>query len=127
MKVSTQKKVGTVVRTAIMTVVVFIVVFPVIWALPSIFKDRSEIFELPLHWLPHEWTTENFETVFNMSDYNYLTSILSTTLVAVTSVILSLLVNMMAAYAFARIEFPFKKFFGCICSRRCSFRALPFC
>lgn len=94
-----------------MTLVVAIVLFPILWALPSMFKDRSEIFELPLHWLPHEWTTENFETVFDMPDYNYLMSIGSTTLVAVVSVFLSLLVNMMAAYAFARIEFPGRTFF----------------
>ncbi len=111
MKASTHKKIRDISGTFIMTLVVAIVLFPILWALPSMFKDRSEIFELPLHWLPHEWTTENFETVFDMPDYNYLMSIGSTTLVAVVSVFLSLLVNMMAAYAFARIEFPGRTFF----------------
>ncbi|MBQ8884780.1 MAG: carbohydrate ABC transporter permease [Clostridia bacterium] len=110
MKASTQKKIGNVIGKALMCLVILIVLFPVLWALPSMFKGRSEIFELPLHWLPNEWITDNFKTVFNMPDYNYLLSIGSTTLVSVLSVVLSLLVNMMAAYAFARVDFPFKKF-----------------
>lgn len=111
MKASTSKKINGAAGTVIMTVVLIVILFPVLWALPSMFKDRSEIFELPLHWLPHQWTLENFRTVFDMPDYNYLLSVGSTTLVAVISVFLSLLVNMMAAYAFARIEFPGRAFF----------------
>ena len=108
---SRKKKIGHAVSVVCMTVVVVIVLFPILWAMPAMFKNRSEIFELPLHWLPHEWSTDNFKTIFGMDDYNYFLSIGSTTLVAVVSVVLSLIVNMMAAYAFARIEFPGKKFF----------------
>ena len=111
MRVSTRKKIGDGVCIVCMTIVLIVILFPILWALPAIFKGRSEIFELPLHWLPHTWTVANFKTIFSMTDYNYLMSIASTTLVAVVSVVLSLLVNMMAAYAFARIEFPGKKFF----------------
>lgn len=110
MKIRTRKAIGLVVRTVIMTAVVVIVLFPVLWVLPAVFKGRSEIFELPLHWLPHKWTFDNFKTIFTLDDYDFLMSIGSTTLVAVISVGLSLIVNMMAAYAFARVEFPGKKF-----------------
>lgn len=110
MKASTQKRINNVINKVLMGLVLCIVLFPVLWALPAMFKGRSEIFELPLHWLPHEWSLKNFEIIFSMSDYNYLMSLISTTGVAIISVVLSLLVNMMAAYAFARIEFPFKKF-----------------
>lgn len=111
MKTRTRKTIGLVIRAVIMTAVVVIVLFPVLWALPAVFKGRSEIFELPLHWLPNKWTLDNFRTIFALDDYNYMMSIGSTTLVAVISVALSLIVNMMAAYGFARVEFPGKRFF----------------
>lgn len=126
MRVSTRKKIGDGVCIVCMTIVLIVILFPILWALPAMFKGRSEIFELPLHWLPHTWTVANFKTIFSMTDYNYLMSIASTTLVAVVSVVLSLLVNMMAAYAFARIEFPGKSSFGCICCRQCLFPGSQF-
>lgn len=90
--------------------VVFIILFPIIWMLPAAFKNRVELFAIPNKFLPSEWSFDNFEKVFtlNLNGYNFTSSLLSTLVVAVVATVLSLFVNMMAGYAFARIEFRLK-------------------
>ena len=97
---------------AIAVLVALIVFFPIIWIIPAAFKGKSELFSVPNTFFPQNFTWQNFEKVFS-ADINgttFLQSIFITLAVAVLSVIGSLFVNMLCAYALARIEFPFKKF-----------------
>lgn len=103
-----RKKIVKIVLTAVGILVALIVIFPIVWMIPSAFKDKRELFSLPNHFLPKEFSLDNFKEVFNLYNIDFMTTIGSTLLVAVTAVILSLLINMLAAYAFARLEFPCK-------------------
>lgn len=95
--------------------VVFFIVFPILWMLPSAFKDKRELFALPNHFWPKSFKFDNFKEVFHLYDIDFTASLFSTLGVAVTAVALSLLINMLAAYAFARLEFPGKSFlFGLV-------------
>lgn len=96
--------------TLIALVVVVIVLFPLVWMIPGAWKSKIDIWHIPPIWLPTQPTWKNFEKVFEVTrQYNFGKALLSTTMVAVISTVLSLTVNTLAAYAFARIEFPFKK------------------
>lgn len=97
-------------KNIVALLVVAIILFPVIWMLPSAFKNRTELFAIPNHFLPESWLWDNFTKVFtlNLNGYNFLSSLLSTLFVAVVATVLSLFVNMLAGYVFARMEFPFK-------------------
>lgn len=99
----------------ISAVVVFLIVFPLVWMLPSAFKDKRELFSLPNHFLPKTFSFDNFKEVFHLYDINFTASLFNTLGVAVTAVVISLVINMLAAYAFARLEFPGKDFlFGLV-------------
>lgn len=70
---------------------------------------------IPNTFFPKNFTWDNFEKVFTLDQngYNFVSSVLNTFLVATISVAGSLAVNMMAAYAFARIDFRCKTFLWC--------------
>lgn len=105
------KRAANIVSIIITAVVVGFVIFPFIWIVPAAFKERTDLWNIPPRWLPTtSWTFESFIGAFKVNrKYNLGKSLIATALVAVISTITSLFVNTLAAYAFARIEFPFKK------------------
>lgn len=110
-KRSKRMKKFTAVLLVILTVIILaLVLFPIVWVIPGAFKNTKEIWDIPPHWLPNEWTFDNFKKVFEVSrQSNFGMTLLATFGVAVLATAGSLFVNTLAAYVFARIEFPLKK------------------
>lgn len=95
---------------AIALIVVAIILFPLLWMIPSAWKSRTDIWNIPPKWFPEKLVWDNFTKVFEVTrQYNFLKSVFMTAIVAILATFGSLLINTFAAYAFARIEFPFKK------------------
>lgn len=87
-----------------------VIAFPIFWVVTGAFKGYKEIWDIPPHWWPKNFTLDNFKTVFKVDrQTNFGMTLLSTGLVALMATAGSLFVNTLAAYVFARIEFPFKK------------------
>ncbi|MBQ7408139.1 MAG: carbohydrate ABC transporter permease [Clostridia bacterium] len=94
------------------TFVLIIVCVPILWMIISAFKSRSEVLPTELKIFPSVWHFDNFTKVFKKYyDIDFVSSYGSTFMVSIAGMILSLVVNSMAGYAFARIDFPLKKFF----------------
>ena len=111
--INKNKLIKTIIFTIICLVVVAIILFPIIWMLPAAFKGKTEIWAVPNHWLPKVFSMKNFEKIFTgklVNNYNFISSLGSTLLVSVIAVVLSLIVNMFAAYVFANFEFRGKSF-----------------
>lgn len=89
--------------------------FPFVWMIVSSFKDRREIWRIPFQFFPESWDLENYRAVFENPQFPMANAMVVTFIVACTAVVLSLLLNTMASYSFARIDFPFKKVFWVIC------------
>lgn len=105
-----RKKVMNVLCIVIAIVVMCLILFPLVWLIPGAWKSRIDIWHIPPKWLPTDATWNNFKKVFEVTrEYNFGKSLLMTSVVALLATFGSLLVNSFAAYAFARIEFPFKK------------------
>ncbi len=97
---------------AIAVFVLFIVLVPLLWMIISAFKSREEVLPTEFILFPSGWRADNFAKVFKKySDIDFMSSYLMTLLVAAAGMIFSLVVNSMAGYAFARVNFPLKKFF----------------
>ena len=76
----------------------------------SAFKPAKEVLKAnPLRFFPSTWDFTNLEKLFEDTSYPFLSAMKSSTFVAVTAAILSVTINSMAAYAYARLEFKFKK------------------
>lgn len=105
-----RKRIRTGADVVLALLITALILFPIVWIVPSAFKARGELFDIPNHFFPQEPTLDNFKAVFNMklNNYSFIKSMLVTTGVALVTTFLSLTVNIMAGYAFARIDFRFK-------------------
>lgn len=100
---------------ALLAAGVAFMIFPFIWVILSSFKTVSDVYTYPPKWLPSEFKLDNFKKVFEMVPFGryYFNSIL----VTVVTTCCSIVVAVLAAYAFAKLRFPAKeKFFLIIIS-----------
>lgn len=81
--------------------------FPLAWMLIAGFKTRKEVIQTPFQFFPEVWQWENYTQI--LGDPTFLRTMGWTFAGAVLFTLLSLTVNSMAAYAFARLDFRFKK------------------
>lgn len=95
--------------------IALISLFPLVWMFLASFKTKSEVLATPLKLLPENWISTNYKAVFLSSQNPLLQAMLVTLLVAALGVVLSLFVNMMASYVFARLEFYGKKLLWAYC------------
>lgn len=98
-------------RYLIMTVVALIFIIPFVWMFLAAFKPQEEIFQYiyPVGWktfIPQTWTLENFQRLLDLDPYPFTRYLGNSVFVAVSVTLGSLVVNSMAAYAFARLRFP---------------------
>lgn len=80
--------------------------FPLAWVFLSGFKENAEVRATPFRLLPSQWQVDNYVSI--ATDPTFLRTLAVTFGGAVLFTIGSLVVNSMAAYAFARLEFAFK-------------------
>lgn len=84
----------------------FIAVFPFFWMICTSFKTSGEAMLIPPTILPEHFTAVAYATIMSALPFAkvYLNTIISTVVTTVAQIIIC----SMAAYAFARIEFPFR-------------------
>ncbi len=91
-----------------LTIMAIIIIFPFYWMIISSFKTMEEYrFNVPTLW-PQTFYFENFVTAFDKA--NLWDLFLHTLLVGTISTVLSLIVTVLSAFAFARLNFKGKNF-----------------
>lgn len=94
---------------AILVFIAILVVAPLLWMLSTSFKPRAEWFMRELHWLPLNFTWENYRQLFDNPAIPIFRWFFNSVLIATLSTVLVLVVSSLAAYAYARMEFPGRK------------------
>ncbi|MDA2998006.1 MAG: carbohydrate ABC transporter permease [Actinomycetota bacterium] len=94
---------GEVLRTAGLLALSFVVLAPVSWFVLSSFKDLTDFSSRPPMLFPTRWATENYSEAFAM--YDYTRYFLNSLFVTVVATLLTLVINSMAAFAFAKYNF----------------------
>jgi multiple sugar transport system permease protein len=89
---------------AIMILICFIMIIPFYWVVITAFVPQMSAFGKPPDWFPTDWTLENVRRVFDSVPFwrYFFNSLKISLIITVGSVITST----MAAYAFARLQFP---------------------
>ena len=87
-------------------VMAFIVLFPFYWMLISSFKTVTEYNWLTPSFYPHTPTVKGYVQAFKMA--NLANLFVNTLYVGIISTILSLIITVLSAFAFARLEFKGK-------------------
>ena len=100
-------------RYFVLTIFALILIMPFVWIFLASFKPQEEIFEYiyPLSlktFLPQTWTLENYQKLMQLDPFPITHYLKNSIFVAVSVTIGSLVVNSMAAYAFAKLNFPFR-------------------
>lgn len=81
--------------------------FPLVWLAISGFKARTEVLQTPFQFFPDTWLWSNYTAM--LADEAFMRAMALTFGGAVLFTALSLVVNSMAAYVFARLDFAFKR------------------
>ena len=90
---------SVVVSTAGAWLVGFLIFFPILWMVLTSFKTELEAFATPPSFLFFHWTTENYATVQERSDY--LHHALNSIIIAGGSTLIALLIAVPAAWSMA--------------------------
>src|SRR5262245_18907745 len=81
--------------------------FPLAWMVSLSFKDPATCRSTTPTFWPEDWSWENYRTVFK--DSLFTSALRNSFGISIIATALSVVVAMFAAYAIARLEFPFKK------------------
>lgn len=94
--------------TVLVGVMGFSMLLPFFWMISTSFKIESEVFEFPIRWIPRTPDFNNYNEAWN-GTVNLGRSYWNSIKVSVLSTILQVTISAMAGYAFAKIDFKFKK------------------
>ncbi|KQZ25484.1 ABC transporter permease [Microbacterium sp. Root553] len=81
--------------------------FPLAWMVIAGFKSKTEVIQTPFQFFPEVWRWENYAQI--LADPTFTRTMLWTFGGAVLFTFLSLTINSLAAYAFARLDFRFQR------------------
>ncbi|HET7724174.1 MAG TPA: carbohydrate ABC transporter permease [Propionibacteriaceae bacterium] len=97
---SVSRSVATTIVTAIVWLLACAWMFPALWFLLSSFKPGSELFSYPLTLFPKHWTFSGYVTAWER--FSFARYVLNTSVVAVVTTFLTVIVSAATGYAFAR-------------------------
>lgn len=83
-----------------------IMIAPFIWTISTSLKYQQNVFDLPPKWIPNPITFENYRAVWDAAPILY--GFMNSAIIVVFVLTIGLLVSSMAAYAFAKYDFPYK-------------------
>jgi multiple sugar transport system permease protein len=103
------KKTTTILLLTVASLLSIIFLLPLVWMILTSFKTLSDSLE-SASLLPKYWTLENYRLILNASSESPLLRwLLNTTIVTVLGTLLVLFVDVLAAYALARLQIPGRK------------------
>lgn len=108
------KKISRIFMHLFLIIISIIMILPFVWMVLTSFKSVTESTQMnPFVIFPSQWRIENYIEVIKGNDF--LALYINTFLMMIFRVICSVLFSAMAAYAFARLEFPGRNFlFGLV-------------
>jgi len=86
----------------------FFMLMPLVWLVRSSFMELNQIFIFPPVWIPEPFTFENYPGVFEAVPF--LKYFINTFTILIPSVIGILISCCMGAYAFSRLNWPYRDF-----------------
>lgn len=105
------KKISTVILVLIATILATLFMLPLIWMILTSFKTLSESMA-SANLLPKIWTFENYKSIFSATtEAPIIQWLINTAIVTIIGTLFTIFIDILAAYALARLNVPFKKLF----------------
>ncbi len=98
-----------------MLILLLLIFAPLAWLFISSISTRAELLSVPPHWWPHEPTLQNYLDILAPTETtsrtarNFRYALTNSIIVSGTVTLVSLIVGSLAAYAFARLRFRFRR------------------
>lgn len=99
-------------RILIYAVLIFfalLFLMPMFWMLSTSFKPKSQWFAQELRWIPKTFTTDNYTRIINNNTTPIGRWFVNSLMVGIVATVLIILIDSMAAYAYARMNFVGRK------------------
>lgn len=100
-----QKLLSRIVLYSVMIFIAVVVILPLLWMLSTSFKPKAELFLPQIHWIPKTFTLQNYQAILDNSSLPIVRWFANSLFVATTITVLVLIVDSLAAYAYARMRF----------------------
>ncbi len=94
----------------LMTVIAIIILLPLFWMFATSIKPKNELFTRDIRWIPNNPTLDNYTAIFENTSTPILNWFFNSVLIALITTFLVLAIDSLAAYAYARLDFPGRKF-----------------
>ena len=104
---------SAVTRGVLLVLVVAMCMLPLAWMAIAGFKAKTEVVRTPFQFFPEVWIVDNYTTI--LQDREFIQAMTATLIGALIFTALSIAVNSMAAYAFARLDFRGKRLWWVFC------------
>lgn len=85
-----------------------VMIGPFYWAFATSFKPAGDVFASPPRWIPDPWILQNYRDVFTLDHFQRY--FLNSVIVTGSIVVLNIVFDTAAAYAFAKLRFPGRNF-----------------
>ncbi len=92
----------------LLTVLAILFLFPIVWSLLNSLKKPSEALAVPPTYLPTEIVFENYTQLTAFGNYGVIGHVENSAIVALITVVGSLVLSTLGGYGFARFNFPGK-------------------
>jgi multiple sugar transport system permease protein len=98
-----------------MVVTLCLIFAPVAWLVISSISPRAELLAIPPHWVPENPTLDNYRDVLapgedtSRAAKDFQSSLVNSLIVSSSVTVISLVFGTMAAYAYARLDFPLRR------------------
>jgi len=102
-----------VLSTVLIVLISVSVMFPLAWMAIAGFKGKTEVLRSPFQFFPEVWRFDNYVKI--LQDPQFSRAMVVTFVGALIFTALSLVINSLAAYAFARLDFRGKRFWWVYC------------
>lgn len=105
-----QSKKSIILSYVILAFATLIVLLPFLWMLVSSFKSQKELFAYPPTFFPSVWKWQNYKQVLSAGSISFFQMFINSMKITIPVVVFNIIFSSLAAYAFARINFPYKNF-----------------
>ncbi len=108
--INNRKVIGLVGNYILLIAVALLIILPMLWMISTSLKPKREWFSRTIEWVPKTFTLENYTKIINNPSTPIGTWFVNSLIIATSVTVLILVVDSLAAYAYARIDFPGRKF-----------------
>lgn len=98
---------GKVLLYFLLVLLAFVFIFPIFWVISSSFKPAGELFAWPPTLFGDNPTLDNY--IYALERGDFVRYFYNTTFATIVATVLTVVVNLMSGYVFAKYRFPFQK------------------